>query len=173
MIWWESVRAATMAALPVGVFTYLVVILAGKWAEDADEQTPNETSKSSSESSSEIPHVQRLGNMLHNNWVEFGGGFYGLMALLTWAIQEVKQIYEIVSGITWFGNWISQAIDIFVTLIVESIMNAIEAFIWPVTWMDTIDSPAIWIWFVAAYAGYYAGLAIARQHLEPRSSETS
>jgi hypothetical protein len=35
------------------------------------------------------------------------------------------------------------------------------AIAWPGYWLSSIDSQYVWLWFVAAYAGYWAGARLA------------
>ena len=43
----------------------------------------------------------------------------------------------------------------------EYIKKILQAIAWPIYWLSDIRSDYIWTWFVAAYAGYWAGTRFA------------
>ena len=53
-------------------------------------------------------------------------------------------------------------LNVIINIFVEAITNFITAMIWPVYWMDRIDTNQTWIWFLIAYAGYWLGLKLAQ-----------
>jgi uncharacterized membrane protein YqjE len=101
-------------------------------------------------------------NPIHNKWLSFGGGFYGVVGLLTYAVVELGEIRDF---ITQFDGLLSLISDITLELIIgffiNSIMNFVVAIAWPAYWLSDIRSDYIWIWFVMAYAGYWAGTRFA------------
>ncbi|MCH7507494.1 MAG: hypothetical protein IID60_09350 [Proteobacteria bacterium] len=101
-------------------------------------------------------------NPVHNKWLSFGGGFYGVVALLTYAVVELGEIRDFITQFDGFLSFISDiTVGLFIGLFIDSIMNFIVAIAWPVYWLSDIRSDHIWIWFVAAYAGYWAGTRFA------------
>jgi len=108
------------------------------------------------------PAVSRKMNPVHDKWLSFGGGFYGVVALLTYAVIELIEIRD------WLYNF-SGLLDFFrnisfgmlVQLLINSLMNFIWAIVWPVYWLDNINSHYPWVWLIAAYAGYWAGSRLA------------
>jgi hypothetical protein len=40
-------------------------------------------------------------------------------------------------------------------------MNFVTALAWPGYWMSEVGASAIWIWFLAAYGGYWLGARAA------------
>jgi hypothetical protein len=104
----EIFRAALFAGLPVGVVSYLLFW----WALRSEylERTTNlkhfakEVSRLSKMHSknkkknrndkkgkeSEAGGVKM--NPVHNKWIKFGGGFYGVVALMTFVIVETGEI---------------------------------------------------------------------------------
>ena len=58
-------------------------------------------------------------------------------------------------------------ISIVINLVIDSLMNFILAIAWPWYWIGDVAGPHIWIWFLVAYGGYWAGTRLAlRQHIE-------
>jgi len=105
---------------------------------------------------------------VHNKWLAFGGGFYGVVALLTYVVVELGEIRDfflqfesiraLLAGISF---------DMLIELLIEALMNFILAIAWPWYWLSEIAGPHIWVWFVMAYGGYWAGTRLAlRRHVE-------
>ena len=46
-------------------------------------------------------------------------------------------------------------------LLVEALRNFILAIAWPAYWLSSIHTGHAWLWFLAAYAGYWAGARLA------------
>ena len=116
----------------------------------------------------------KKGDPIHNKWMKFGGGFYGVVGVFTLLVIEWSDIkgfglggYREIFNNFGIGNLIELGID----LIIESFKNFIAAISWPVYWMDVIDSDRIWLWFVAAYAGYSGGTHLARFQAQVRKEE--
>tara|TARA_R110002072_G_scaffold1780_9_gene14778 strand:- start:66455 stop:66979 length:525 start_codon:yes stop_codon:yes gene_type:complete len=105
-------------------------------------------------------------NYLHKKWVSFGGGFYGLMAFLTFSVIEVREVFGFIQRIegwhtiTDMLNWNSLK-DLFI----ESIMNMVDAFIWFNYWPDNIEIGNGWVWLGMAYGGYHIGRWFAELRL--------
>lgn len=100
------------------------------------------------------------GNPLHEKWLKFGGGFYGVVGLMTWLWIEafellpdtlglVKSVYRLDPGGV-------------IAFFVASFKNFIAAIAWPAYWLDRIDTPAPWAWFLAAWVAYWAGVRLAQ-----------
>jgi hypothetical protein len=90
--------------------------------------------------------------------VSFGGGFYGLMALITFTVIEVREIVAFVASLDSFQALIDLlSINTLVDVLVNSIMNMVDAFIWFLYWPEQISMSNGWIWLFMAYAGYNLG----------------
>lgn len=159
----EFLEALLKAALPVGLVTFGMVfwaLLNGYLTENADqdalEKELNQMSKGGD--SDQLP-----GDFLHRKWVKFGGGFYGVVALITYAVVETGEVGEFLAnfeGIRHFLNTIS--INMVIDFFIDSLMNFITAIAWPAYWLSDIDRQHAWVWFIAAYLGYLAGARAAR-----------
>ena len=104
---------------------------------------------------------------VHNKWLAFGGGFYGVVALLTYLVVELGEIldfflqFESISA--FFANI---SFDMLIDLVIDAFMNFILAIAWPWYWIGDIAGPYIWVWFAVAYGGYWAGTRLAlRRHV--------
>ena len=101
-------------------------------------------------------------NAIHNKWLSFGGGFYGVVGLPTYVVVELGGIREFIPQFDGFLSLISDiTLELFIGFFINSLMNFVVAIAWPVYWMRDIRSDYIWVWFVAAYAGYWAGTRFA------------
>ena len=101
-------------------------------------------------------------NPVHNKWLAFGGGFYGVVGLLTYAVVELGEIRDFITQFDGFLSLFSDiTLELFIGFFINSIVNFVVAIAWPAYWLNNISSNYIWIWFVAAYAGYSAGIRFA------------
>ncbi len=94
-------------------------------------------------------------------WFKFGGGFYGLVALYTLLLIELKDIASFLSGI---GSLLldfdpGALIGLVINLVIESFMNFVAAITWPVYWLSSSGNPLVLLLF--AYAGYWLGIKAA------------
>ena len=101
-------------------------------------------------------------NPVHRKWLAFGGGFYGVLALLTYVVIELYEIRDFFvqfHGLLDFLNEIT--LGLLIGFLVNSILNFIWAITWPVYWLERIPANFAWIWLVAAYLGYWLGARLA------------
>jgi len=157
----EMVRAILLVGIPVGVFTLVIVWWAlrqGYFQETADIKALGLEIKAMSKKTDNTTH-----NPVQKKWAKFGGGFYGIVAFFTWLVIEVTEITGMIINFGGFFGFL-KALDIgvIIDIFIEAISNFISAMIWPFYWMDRIDTGQTWLWFVVAYAGYWAGLKIAQ-----------
>lgn len=113
-------------------------------------------------------HFSREGqlDLVHNKWLKFGGGFYGVVGLLTYAVVELGEIWDFLRGFESVWSLISQfGVDMLVNLFVEALRNFIIAIAWPAYWLSNIQTHYPWLWFLAAYAGYWGGARLALRRL--------
>ena len=98
----------------------------------------------------------------HSKWLKFGGGFYGVVGLLTYAVIECLEIRDFFANFDGFVHFFEAiSFDLLINLFINSIVNFVAAIAWPFYWITNIQSQHIWLWFLAAYGGYYAGTRFA------------
>ncbi len=108
-----------------------------------------------------------LQNLLMSKWVAFGGGFYGVMAVLTYAVVEFNEVIDfLTSESSLMATLASLNVGDFVELFINSIMNFVTAITWPVYWMKNVEGYAPWIWFIVVYFGYVCGQYLAKNHVD-------
>jgi hypothetical protein len=171
----EFLKALLFAGLPVGVVSYLLIwwALRAKYLERTGDlkQVELHFKQLSKARSSRKKNAKKAGeedapthklNPVHNKWLAFGGGFYGVVALITLVVIETTEILgffadfrENVSRLADFG------FDLVVSFFVDQMMNFVTALAWPGYWMSEVGASAIWIWFLAAYGGYWLGARAA------------
>jgi hypothetical protein len=164
----EAIQIAFLATLPLALITggiYYRSFVRGLFSETSDPRAlKEEIKRKKAERKAEKDKTKKLtGSLVHDKWFKFGGGFYGLMALITYIFVEIGEIFDFFKNFTSiidFFNTIS--IAMIIQLIIESIKNFITAFTWFLYWGDIIDSVRNWLWLIGAYLGYMAGVPVAQ-----------
>lgn len=97
-------------------------------------------------------------NYLHSKWLSFGGGFYGLMALLTFTVIEARELGAFIASLEGFDSLVALiSVDTLVSFIKNSIFNMVDAFVWFFYWPKYIAMGNGWVWLGMAYGGYNLG----------------
>ena len=161
----EVLSAVLVVGLPTGLFTLALVwwaMRSGHLQGSDDSKTLKSQIKALSKRKTEVGgHPQSL---LQKKWAKFGGGFYGIVAFLTYIVVEITDALAAVANIGGLGEFLRQLdVGVLIDAFIESLTNFITAMIWPAYWMDRIDTQMTWLWFVAAYAGYWFGIKAAHQ----------
>ena len=173
-MFYEAIEALIKAGLPVALVSFLLMYWAlhrGHLQETGSMKALQEELK---QMSKDKKNRTKTNDPIHNKWMKFGGGFYGVVAMLTLLVIEWSDI----RGFGWGGfreildNFeIGLVVELIIDLLIESFKNFIAAITWPVYWMDVVDSQYVWIWFAAAYAGYSGGTHLARYQAQVRKEE--
>lgn len=178
----ELLRALLLAGVPVGAASYFLFswALRRRFAGTATtlKAVERELKRESKERSrqekgrrrgvaavlAEGAHFSRDSQLdfVHNKWLAFGGGFYGVVALITYAVVELGELWDFAMQ---FGNfWVmltQLGLQTLISLLVNAARNFVLAIAWPAYWLSGIHSQYVWLWFVAAYAGYWGGARLA------------
>lgn len=160
------------ALFSVGVVTGLASFVLFYWSMRAEDQHNEEAASKHNNSQSmhwaRIEKVQRSGvyraqsALLHKHWVEYGGGFYGLIAVLTLLWVEGKEVLDFLADHSSLSQLFqADIVGRVINLMIDAIMNAVMAFAWPAYWLAEIHSRHVWVWFLAAWLGYLAGKQLA------------
>ena len=176
----ELFKALIAAGIPVAVSSYLLAwwALKNRYFGSVDSikglekeikriskaksnNKKNKKDKKNASDVDELPPRHKM-NPVHNKWLSFGGGFYGVVALLTYTVVELGEVRDFVSNLGGFFQMLSNlSIDLIINFVIDSVMNFVIAIAWPFYWINEISSAHIWVWFIAAYAGYWAGTRFA------------
>jgi hypothetical protein len=170
----EILRAASFAAIPVLIIAYLMVsraILSNRLARFADNKSlksaMEDMSKKYKEDKKKKTDVQGINQGIINKWLYFGGGFYGLMAFITYVAIEGREIAAFVGklfDLKWSQLLSSVSFQLLVDMLVESTLNLVDAFLWFRYWPDEINMKNGWYWLLAAYLGYLLGARLAEKY---------
>lgn len=174
----ELFQAAFFAGIPVGVVSYLLFwwALRSEYLERTTNlkhfkkevsrlskmQSRNKKKKKNDKKGNESDAEGVKMNPVHNKWLKFGGGFYGVVALMTFVIVEIGEIASFFGQFSENVGKLSQlSFDLVIGFFIDSVMNFVTAIAWPMYWMERVDTGRIWIWFLAAYGGYWLGAKAA------------
>lgn len=165
----EIFEALFKAALPLGILSYFLFhwsLASGRLGDITGRKAfKNELKRMKREAKAAKKAGQKhpSGNPLHNKWLKFGGGFYGLVALWTFAVIEIQEVYQFFMDFTGLSGIVDKlGLDLFISFFVNSLLNFIRAIAWPGYWPEVLDSSRILLWLIIAYAGYWAGMRAAR-----------
>jgi len=101
-------------------------------------------------------------DFFQKKWAKFGGGFYGVTAFYTYLVVEVTEVIEMIVNIGGFWAFIAHLdFGVLISMFVNAIMNFVAAMTWPLYWSNKMHTSRIWLWFIAAYAGYWVGMQLA------------
>ena len=161
------IKAVLFVGLPVGVFSYVMMYYAYKNGylttdiaiEDAFKKQNQEYVSLSRKNKKELRYF-------HSKWISFGGGFYGLVALLTFIIIELLQFTNFWLGVTGWHDVVGLfTLDSLINMFVDAIKNMVAAALWFTYWPDVFDTPNFIAWILVAYAGYRLGANYAKKYL--------
>lgn len=108
----------------------------------------------------------RSKDFLHNRWMRFGGGFYGLTALWTFAVIEALDLTGFIWNFPGFAALFADGVISFlVDVFTNQITNFVSAMVWFTYWGG--DGGSIFVTFFIAYGAYLAGLKLAREDVTP------
>lgn len=109
-----------------------------------------------------------LQNVLMSKWMSFGGGFYGVIAVLTYVVVEFRELVDFFTSEGSLIQTITQlGVGDVVNLFINSIMNFVTAIAWPAYWLNKIEGYSAWVWFLVVYSGYLTGQFIAKNAINP------
>jgi len=163
----DMIKAVLFVGLPVGVFSYVMMYYAYKNGylttdiaiEDAFKKQNQEYVSLSRKNKKELRYF-------HSKWISFGGGFYGLVALLTFIIIELLQFTNFWLGVTGWHDVVALfTLDSLINMFVDAIKNMVAAALWFTYWPDVFDTPNFIAWILVAYAGYRLGANYAKKYL--------
>jgi hypothetical protein len=174
----DLIKAIFYAGLPVQVFTFLMVYYAynkGYLTSDVNIRDAFKDKKNPDKKFSKANKKSLL--FLHSKWMTFGGGFYGLLALLTFIYIELDQMAQFLIHATGWQSFLDLlSFNVIISMIIESFVNMLKALLWFTYWPNIFDMENVAIWFIASYIGYRFGANLAQRyvvHLEKKSLDDS
>ena len=173
----ELFRASFLVGVPIAVFTFLLVrwaLRGGHFKQLVDTRALKREIKAMSRTDKKKTKAARKEerSKLHpvqRKWAKFGGGFYGIVAFFTYIVIEAMDIFTTIASLGGFIDFLRHlSFDLIIRMLVEALTNFISAMVWPVYWMGRIETQQVWVWFLMAYAGYWAGLKLAQTLVQRR-----
>ena len=163
----ELINAGLYAGLPVLAITFLLfgcayytgfLVPRDEYLEEDQEQLEDVDM----DYPDDLNVDKKFGNFVMDKWFEFGGGYFGLMVLITFFHLELKEIVKLGStllGVHGVGTFVQAIVEFLIQLVIESFMNVIHAFTWWVHWSKelSISEGSGIMWLGASYVGYLAG----------------
>jgi hypothetical protein len=159
----DLLRATVELGLPVAALSWLFfyrLYSRGELARDADHKAIRSGLKQIRAESkrSQTP----ADGILHTKWMKFGGGFYGAVALWTIIVLEAGGVVSMIAHPSSIEEMFRGGlVEFIVSLLTSQITTFVQAFTWFTWWSGRGHDPLVWI--VVAYAGYIAGLNLARR----------
>lgn len=152
----DLIKAVLFVGIPVGVFSFLMIYYAYlKNYLSTDVEFKDAFKKHNREHSTLSKQHKKNLLFLHSKWVTFGGGFYGLIALLTFIVIELKQIVGFWFNVTgWHDITNLFRLSTLIEMFVDSIMNMLKAAIWFTYWPSEFDTDNPIVWGIIAYLSY-------------------
>ena len=99
-------------------------------------------------------------NLIENKWMRFGGGFYGITALITLIFIELEELLSLLGNIPSIAEMFSDGlISFLVSILVNQIQNFVSALVWFSYWAD--GDRSIFVWIGVPYVSYLIGSHLA------------
>ena len=163
----DGLQAVFELGLPVAGLTWLLfyrLYSRGEIDRAADRKAIRTNLKQIKKASKESRG--RGGSVLHNKWMKFGGGFYGVAALWTFIVIEATDLVTTVAGFQGFDAMFEDGILGFIIhAVVNQITNFVNALVWFGYWAGGDTEHSLILWVAIAYAAYVAGLNLARREV--------
>jgi hypothetical protein len=157
----EFVRALAIAGTLVGALAFLLAWWGLRQGYFHDTDSVEGLGKELTALSKKKGKERVRSNPVHEKWMKFGGGFYGVVALLTYIRVEASEVLELFGGLA--DLVLRFDLGIIISFLVDSFKNFITAIAWPAYWISQLHSSQPWLWFLAAYAGYWGGVQLAQR----------
>ena len=108
----EILRAAIVAGLPIGVFTFALVwwsLRGGHFKEVLDMKALENEMKQMAKAGKKKAKKERAPqHPLQKKWAKFGGGFYGIVAFFTYIVIEAAEIFTMIVEFGGFWDFLRQ-----------------------------------------------------------------
>lgn len=151
----ELIKAILIAGLPVALISYYLIMLTRKKTQLKStnaKQLKKELQTIVIQHDNQEPFWQ---SMLQKKFIKFGGGFYGILTLITYLHIEIHQLIQFVGNFSGFeGMFESGILSFIIGLIIEAVTNLVTAFMWPVYWPEFLPIGSLWVWLIVAVVGH-------------------
>lgn len=144
----DIIKAIIIAGLPIALFSYYLIILT---RTKTQLKSTNATQLKKELKTLELkknPDENFMHSLLQKKFLKFGGGFYGILTLITYIHIEIYQLIQFVNNFSGFNALFEAGIlRLVIAFIIDAVMNLMSAFMWPFYWSDylPIDSGLTWL----------------------------
>ena len=153
--------AVLQLGLPVAAISWMLfyrLYVTGELPRDADKKAIRKGLKQIRKASKKA--ATRSSNLLHNKWMKFGGGFYGVAALWTLLVMEGQGVVQTVEHPgSLVGMFDDGIVDFVVQMLTNQITTFVNALVWFGFWAERVG---FFTGVLVAYGGYALGLRASR-----------
>ena len=161
----DIIKSIFYVGLPLALFSFLMVYYAYHRGYLLPEHTIKTAFDKKNKNRALSKQNKKELQFLYSKWVSFGGGFYGLVSLLTFIYIELEQVFQFLLTVTGIQSFIDLlTIGTLINMIVESFINMITALLWFGYWPDIFDIGNGFIWILSSYGGYQLGAHLAQRY---------
>ncbi|HHL32376.1 MAG TPA: hypothetical protein ENJ41_07290 [Oceanospirillales bacterium] len=153
----DLLKAIIFAGVPVAFISYYLIVFTKakvKLSSKNATQLKKELKAIKSVDKGDDNFFQQA---LQKKYLKFGGGFYGVVTLITYVHIELYQILEFIWNFKGFTAFIdSIGFSMVINFFIELVMNLIKAFMWPVYWYKYLPIGSFWVWLLVALVAHTA-----------------
>lgn len=125
----------------------------------------DEVTKATIKSNEDNTRIGKLfSNPLVNKWLDFGGGYYGIVALVKLVFIEIGQVQSFFESWDGTGQFIdSIGFNLLVAFFVEQIQNFVAAIIWPTDYLSRFSILECAVFIAVTYGVYNGAKRLAKE----------
>jgi len=125
----------------------------------------DEVTKATIKSNEDNTRIGKLfSNPLVNKWLDFGGGYYGIVALVKLVFIEIGQVQSFFESWKGTGQFIdSIGFNLLVAFFVEQIQNFVAAIIWPTDYLSRFSILECAVFIAVTYGVYNGAKRLAKE----------
>lgn len=114
----------------------------------------------------------KTGNTLVDKWIDMGGGYYGIVALIKLILIELGQFKDFVKNWPGLAEFIDQlGIGWLVSFLIDQVKNFVAAIIWPVDYLSNFNLIEIAIFIMLTYFLYAWSRDLARKRMQAQETD--
>lgn len=150
----EIFKAIMYAGFPIAIISYYLIIFTS--------QKTHLVATNASQYKKEIKTIESdddetgfFEKLLRKKLIKFGGGFYGIMTLITYIHVEVYQFIDFIKNFESFSAFIDKiGFSMILNFFIEAIMNLITALLWPLYWFKYMPIGSFLVWIIVAIVSH-------------------
>ncbi len=160
----DLILAVTVLGLPVLAFSwflFLKLFQSGSLGRELDRKTLTAEMKKFGKAASK--NKASKSRYFYDKWMWFGGGFYGLAGLWTFAVIETQQAITFAIDFPGFAAMTENGVISFlINFALNQLGNLLQGLVWFTWW----PADSILLWIGVAYLGYWVGIELARRQVQ-------